>query len=235
MHHPVLLAPVVMLAAYGSHAQAANDGPRNFPVSEFRSVELAGSDDVHVVRGNRVSVTATGPSEVLDRLDIHVEGNSLKISRKRTGWSMGWGSGRGAVITVTTPGISAAKLAGSGNLTVDHVAGAAFKGDVAGSGKMLLGDVRVPSLTLSLAGSGDLSAAGVARYAELSIGGSGHIAAANLVSQVAKISLSGSGNAQVGARERATISIAGSGNVTVKGTTNCQISKVGSGGARCLP
>ncbi|MDB5701646.1 MAG: hypothetical protein JWL66_1845 [Sphingomonadales bacterium] len=235
MRYPVLLAPLVLLAAYGSHAEAANEGPRNFPVPGFSAVELAGSDNVHVARGNQVRVTATGPSEVLDRLDIHVEGDRLKISRKRSGWHMGWSSSRGAVITVITPGISAATLAGSGNMLVDYVGGTAFRGNVAGSGKLLLANVRVPTLTLDLAGSGDLSAAGVTRDVSLSIGGSGNIRAANLTGQVARISLSGSGNAQVGARVRAAISIAGSGNVTVKGTTNCQISKVGSGDARCVP
>jgi hypothetical protein len=238
MRHFVMLTPIIALAACGSHADAADDSAqttRNFPVGAFSAVELSGSDNVHVVSGKQDSVSATGPSGVLDRLDIHVEGNRLKITRKRSGWNMNWGRSRGAVITVTTPGIDAAALAGSGNLTVDRAGGTAFKGSLAGSGKLLLSDVRVTDLTLDLAGSGDLSASGATQNANLSVGGSGDIAAENLVSQTAKISLSGSGNVQTSAKTSATISIAGSGNVTVKGTTNCQISKVGSGDARCLP
>jgi hypothetical protein len=238
MRRLVLLAPVFVLASCGSHADAEGHGPqttRSFPVGAFSSVELAGSDDVRVVRGPQASVTATGPSNVLDRLDIHVEGSQLKISRKSSGWHLGSISSRGAVITVTTPGIDAAALAGSGNLNVDRATGNAFKGSLAGSGNFRIGDVRVFNLTLELAGSGDLTAAGETQNAALNLGGSGNIAAANLVSQTAKIAVGGSGDVELAAKTSATISVAGSGNVKVKGTTNCQISKIGSGDVRCLP
>lgn len=239
MRYLVVLAPALFIAACGSSANAArDDGPqttRRFPVGAFRSVELAGSDDVHVVPGNRQGVTASGPAGVLDRLDIRVEGGSLKISRRKSGWSMSWGSSRGAVITVTTPGINAAALAGSGNMRIDQVSGGAFRGSLAGSGKLIMPSVRVGTLALNLAGSGDISAAGSAQNAKLSVGGSGNLIAPRLVSQTADISVSGSGSAQTAARGRASLSVAGSGNITVRGTTNCAISKVGSGDARCIP
>jgi hypothetical protein len=238
MRHLILLTPILTLAACGSHANAAGNGPqttRNFSVGAFQSVELAGSDDVHVVSGKQASVVAFGPSAVLDRLDIHIEGGALKISRKRSGWHMGWSTSRGAVVTVTTSGIDAAALAGSGNLTVERVTRDSFKGSVAGSGELRLGEVHAAKLTLDVGGSGNISASGTASDASLFIGGSGDIVAPNLVTQTARVSVGGSGNAQLTARTSATISLAGSGNVTVKGTTNCQISKVGSGDARCLP
>jgi hypothetical protein len=239
MRHFVILAPALAIAACGSNASAAHDDgsqiTRNFPVGSFRAVELAGSDNVHVVRGDRVDVVASGPASVIDRLDIRVEGNTLKINRKHGGWTMNWGSSRGAVVTVTTPGIDAAALVGSGNLTVDHVSGGSFKGSLAGSGKLILADVRVTNVALNLAGSGDLSASGVVQNAKMAVGGSGNLSAAGLVSQTVDISVSGSGNAQGAARGHASLSIAGSGNITVKGTTNCAISKTGSGDARCLP
>ncbi|CAN5172769.1 head GIN domain-containing protein [soil metagenome] len=237
MRHPALLAPVLLVAACGGNASAGPQTTRSFAVGGFTAVELAGSDDVRVVRGSQASVTATGPADVLDRLDIHVEGDRLKISRKRKAWNMGWGGGshRGAMVTVTTPGITAATLAGSGNLSVDRVSGDSFKGSLAGSGNLVLANVRVTQVALDLAGSGNLGASGVVRDARLNVGGSGGISALDLVSQTADVSLGGSGDVQVTARDHAKISIAGSGNVTVKGTTNCQIAKVGSGDARCAP
>jgi hypothetical protein len=235
---PALTAVVATAICASSASAARDDGPqttRSFPVGSFRSVELAGSDDVHVVRGNRQGVTASGPSGVLDRLDIRVENGALKINRRRSGWTMSWGSSRGAVVTVTTPGIEAAALAGSGNMRIDQISGGAFKGSVAGSGKLILPSVRVGTVALNLAGSGNINAAGAVRSARLSVGGSGDLIAPGLVSQTADVSVNGSGSAQVVARGRASLSLAGSGDIMVRGTTNCAISKAGSGDARCIP
>lgn len=233
MRHLFLFAPLA-LAACGSNAGAGSQTTRSFPVGAFTGVELAGSDDVRVVSGSTPGVVATGPSDILDRLDIHVEGDRLKISRKHRSWTMGWGgSHKGAIITVTTPGINVATLTGSGNLSVDRVSGNSFKGSLVGSGNLILAKVRVTQLALELAGSGNLGASGTATDARLDVGGSGAISALDLISQNANVSVGGSGDVQITAREGAKISVAGSGNVTVKGTTNCQVSKVGSGDASC--
>ncbi len=234
-----VLAPLLTLAACGAANSESRDtgpaGTRTFAVGGFSAVSLEGSDDVRVVRGPVISVVANGGADVLDKLDIRVEGTTLKIGRKRTGWAMSWSRDKGAVVVVTAPSITAADVAGSGDMTLDRVDGDAFDGSLADSGSLRVDALTVKRASLSLGGSGDLIAIGAVDQSNLSIAGSGDIDAAKLKSRRADISISGSGDIAAGASESAAISISGSGNATVTGTDKCAISKNGSGEARCTP
>jgi Putative auto-transporter adhesin, head GIN domain len=229
--------PLIALAACSAgRSEARNDGPagsRSFPVGAFDSVSLEGSDDVHVVRGPATSVVAEGSAATLDKLDIRLDGRTLKIARKRSSWGMSWSKDKGAMVTVTVPTITAAAVAGSGDMSVDQVDGDAFDASLAGSGGLRIAAVAVKRIKLSVTGSGDLMAVGTSEDANLSTAGSGNIDAVRLASRRVTISAIGSGNVEAAASEGATISIAGSGDVNVRGTEKCDISKVGSGEARC--
>ncbi|MBA3896937.1 MAG: DUF2807 domain-containing protein, partial [Sphingomonadaceae bacterium] len=219
-----------------------DNGPvetRAFAASGFDAVTLAGPDNVRVVRGAAAGISATGPQAVLDRLDIHVEGSTLKVGRKREGlggmWHFDWKEGgrNHATVTVTMPAIRGAAVAGSGDMIVDKADGDAFGASVAGSGSLTLASLAVARAKLDIAGSGNLVAVGSAPDAEASIAGSGDIDASRLTSDHASISIAGSGNVQVHARQSAEVSIIGSGDAIVTGTDNCKVSKMGSGSARC--
>jgi hypothetical protein len=220
-------------AANSESRNRGPDGTRSFALSGFESVSLEGSDNVRVVRGPAISVTATGPQAVLDLLNIRVENNTLKIDRKsgRTNWLRG--DYRGATITVTMPAISAAAVAGSGDMTVDRADGPAFVAAVEGSGNLRVAAIAVKRAALSAEGSGNLIISGAANDATMAAEGSGNIDARGLFSQRATIAVEGSGDINATVRERATIAVEGSGNVDVKGTDNCAIVKDGSGEARC--
>lgn len=231
MRFLIVLVPLVLAACGSAGATAGGaDISRSFPVGSFDSLRAAGSDTVRVVRGPNPGVVASGPAEVLDRLDVSVSGTTLVLSRKRS-W-IGW-STHGATITVTTPGIRSAELAGSGDVDVDLVDGANFEGRLAGSGKLRLLSVLSGSTKLDLAGSGDISASGKSESLALAIAGSGNIDAKGLESQTADVAVRGSGNVTATAQRSAAVNLSGSGNATVYGTETCTISKSGSGEARC--
>ncbi len=228
-----LIVPAFLAACSGSVA-APGGGvvtTRTFPVGGFDAVALQGADNVKVVTGPTVGVVASGPSEQIDKLDIRVEGAALKVGRKREYWSMNWG--KGVTVTVMTPDIVKAAVAGSGNMSVDRVRGDKFEGAIGGSGDLDLADVQVASVTLSLAGSGDVRVTGTAQSAALSVAGSGNIDAAKLASQTADISIAGSGNVQASASKSAKMSLIGSGDARVKGTTDCAVASIGPGKGRC--
>jgi Putative auto-transporter adhesin, head GIN domain len=226
-----LIALVGAANAAGSDAGAQSS--RTFAVGPFSAVSLEGSDNVRVVRGPAQSVTATGSQRVLDVLNIRVETNTLKIDRKRgrAYWIRGYD--RGAIITVTMPEITAAAVAGSGNMTVDRADGPAFVAAAEGSGNLKVDSIAVKRVALSAQGSGDLTISGTTADATIAAEGSGNINAQGLTSQRATIAVEGSGNIYATVRERATIAVEGSGNVDVTGTDNCAIVKDGSGEARC--
>lgn len=207
---------------------------RNYPVGNFREVEVGGSFDVDVRTGAQPSVRAEGSEKLIERLTVEVKGDRLLIHTKRNkGWfggSYSFGKGR---IHITVPALSAASLAGSGEMRIDKVEGSSFAGQVAGSGDLYVAAVKVDALKLGIAGSGKVEAAGRAGRAEYEIAGSGDVRAAGLDAQDVGVSIAGSGNVRGHATRSARVEIAGSGDVEIKGGAKCTVSKAGVGNVRC--
>ena len=218
--------PLLVIAA------AAPAATRQFPVRNFDRIESAGAFDVVVHTGGAPRVAAQGMDRALDQLVVEQRGSTLVI-RSKPGISF-WGinSGR-TVVTVSVPGLRAAKLSGSGDLSVDRVRAPAFDLALAGSGDASVGALEVGSLSLSLAGSGDITAAGRARTTSLALRGSGNIHADRLVTQDATVALAGSGDIAIAAQRSVTGSLMGSGDVGVRGPAACTVAKRGSGEIDC--
>jgi Putative auto-transporter adhesin, head GIN domain len=214
---------------------SSNSGPaRNFAVGNFDAVSLDGPDDVRVVYGAKTSVSATGDPDTLDKLEIRVVGNLLKIGRKGDSLSIGWrDNGDDPVVTVTMPLVRSVEVGGSGNMSVGRVEIDAFSAAVGGSGDLELTSVKAKTINLTAGGSGSLKADGQAEMATMSAGGSGDIRAEDLTSVRAAISVGGSGDVRTTVTGNTTIDAGGSGDVTVRGSGTCTIRNGGSGDARC--
>jgi hypothetical protein len=212
--------------------KAGPDGSRSFVATGFTGVELAGSDNVVVTRGESFSVVATGPQDVLDKLDIRVNGGVLEVRRKPS--AMNWSSDNGATIAVTLPRLDSATLSGSGGMTIDSAAGDAVALALSGSGDMKVAAVATKALDIALAGSGDLSiAGGKADSGDVSLAGSGDIDMKGVTMTTADIALAGSGDINATATGTADVSIVGSGDVRIAGGAKCDSSELGSGTATC--
>ena len=240
MREPLLLAPLILLAACGANAQdheskaSGQAGRRDFQVGAFDRVELAGSQNVIVKVGGAPSAYAEGDTGLLERLDVRVENGVLRIGQKKGKWSFGWSKDHGAItVHVTAPSLRGAEVAGSGDMKIDTVQADEFAASIAGSGELEVGSLRAKSTSFSIAGSGGVSAAGAAETADFSIAGSGDVRAGGLEVKRAKVSIAGSGNVEAKAMETADISIMGSGDAVIAGTAKCNVSKMGSGEARC--
>ncbi|MHA6718981.1 head GIN domain-containing protein [Sphingomonas sp. RS6] len=238
---PLLVLALLPLVA-GCHASWSNDGTkvaakgtgatRDFDARGFTAVALKGPDDVDVRAGNAFSVRADGDPDVLDALDIRLDGNTLKVSRKREGGWFGDRDGRVARIHVVMPRLSEAVVAGSGTLRADRAEGD-FEGVVAGSGDLDVAALDGGETSLSIAGSGDVTIAGRARTLDVSIAGSGDLRGQNFTAGRADISIAGSGGVRANVPGPASISILGSGDVELRGGAKCEVSKMGSGDAKC--
>jgi len=208
---------------------------RNYNVGAFDRISLAGAYDANVRTGSAISVHAKGGENLLDRIEVEVEGGTLKIRPKHhNGFNWSWGSRGKVELLITVPQLHGATLAGSGSINVDKVQGDSFEGEVAGSGEMTVGNIQVQSLKLSIAGSGDLKAnGGRAQSADVDIAGSGGVDARGVQAEQLKVSIAGSGDVQAHATKAADVSIMGSGDVTVSGGARCTIHKAGSGNVNC--
>jgi hypothetical protein len=219
----------------GADAEERDPGPevsRTYQVGAFDKVAVAGPYEVNVVSGGQGGITAKGGSSLLDETDVVVEGDTLKIMpKKHKGIRWSWKHGK-AVFTVNAAALHGAAIAGSGDISVDKVAGD-FEGEVAGSGDLKVGSIAGGKVKLAIAGSGGVEAAGKADSVDLSIAGSGDIRAGGLASRTADVSIAGSGNVATNASESADVSIMGSGDVQVTGGAKCKVSKAGSGNVSC--
>ena len=235
-----MIALAVSLAACspGSEAHGDKDArasgsatSRSFAASGFTSVELHGPDDVQIRNGSNFSVRAEGPSDVLDRLEVRVDGGALKIGREGKSWN--WGESKGAKIFVTLPRLTGATIAGSGNMDIDRGEGQ-FAGAIAGSGDLKIGTLNATATSLSIKGSGDITASGgsLGRL-NAAIAGSGDIDARGARAQAADISIAGSGNVRAQVHGNAAVNLMGAGDVELTGGAQCTVARVGSGEAHC--
>jgi hypothetical protein len=240
MRKSIAAAVIAACAATSACGQTSMDpGPtvsRNYQVGPFQQIEVAGPYEVDVRTGANPSVSARGGEKLLGQTIVEVQGDKLVIHPQEQHHFFQWGFGsRGkAQFTVTVPQLSGAAIAGSGDIQVDHVQGASFKGTVAGSGGLDVGDVNVQALELTIGGSGSARArGGKTQSADYSISGSGDIRADAVQSQQAKVSIAGSGSVDANATAAADVSIMGSGDVKVSGGAKCSVSKAGSGSVTC--
>lgn len=221
-------------ASASRDAVSGEDGTRSFALADFTGVEVTGPDDVTIRRGDRFSITATGPEAELDELEIELKGDRLAIGRKRANFGMGSRSHKGVKIAVTLPQLTAVRLTGSGEVDADTIEGDAIEAILTGSGDLTLARFAGKQAKISLSGSGDVQIGeGAVAKGDYSITGSGDIDAAGLTAADAEVSITGSGNVDTAATGTAKIRILGSGNATLTGGANCSTSKLGSGGARC--
>lgn len=241
----LMVLAALPIAACGSVAMG-NDGAarapasgsgdaRSFQIAGFDAVDLRGADDVEVRVGPGFSVRAVGPSAELDKLEIVKEGSTLKVGRIRQD-GFNWGGhrdGKEVKVYVTLPALKGASVAGSGDMTVDRVAGDALDASVAGSGDLTIGQLAVASAALSIAGSGDMELAGRADRIKVSIAGSGSVDGERLKASAAAVSIAGSGDLRADVAGDATVSLMGSGDVDLGAGARCTTTKMGSGEVRC--
>lgn len=206
-------------------------GSRTFDVADFSAVTLKGDDDVEVRHGVSFAVVAAGDSALLDRLEIRKDGSTLNIGRKDGDWK--WGGDKGAKITVTLPRLTAASIAGSGDMSVDRTDGN-FSGAIAGSGDLTVAQLTPGKAGLSIAGSGNIKLlAGETSEISARIAGSGNIDASGVKAERGNIAIAGSGDVRAQLTQTAKVSIVGSGDAVITGGAKCEVSKMGSGDARC--
>lgn len=245
MRSILMMAPLLMAAACnsagGQEREEAGDRTvqrRDVQVAGgFDKVALAGSQNVIVKVGGAPSVRVEGEAGLLDRLEIGVRGNGeLHIGYKKDrDWSWGFSRDRKPVtVFVIVPTLTAARVAGSGDIQVDRVEGGNFAGAIEGSGDLQIAAMKVGNAAFAIAGSGDIRASGTAENVDLSIAGSGDLDMKGLQTRNAKVSVMGSGDVWARASDTADVSVMGSGEVELSGGAKCNIHKMGSGEVRCV-
>ena len=162
-------------------------------VAAFDGVELAGGNNVVIDVGGKQSVVVKADDNLLDHVTTKVQADTLVIGN--TPGSMTTKAPMSVVVTVPT--LSKVTLAGGGNIVVNGI--------------------RTERLTVSLAGSGNLTGRGTAGSLGVTLSGSGNAWFTSLVADKVDAVLSGSGNIFVNASKSLDASVPGSGTIVYAG------------------
>jgi hypothetical protein len=202
-------AVAVAVSACGLHIDT--DGPHTVQtrtVSTFNRVDLRGSTDVVVTRGNRGGLTVSGGRNRVRDVITRVEGGTLVVEERDSDPTLHLGDD-GPIVTVSTPSLVGARIDGSGDLSLAGLTGGPLQ-------------VRVD-------GSGDVDAHGRLDALDVAADGSGDLNLGDVVAQSAKVNLSGSGDADVHAVRKLAVVVSGSGDVSYAGSPQVTRDVSGSG------
>jgi hypothetical protein len=158
----------------------------------FSGIELAGSNNVTVVAGARQSVVVHADSNLLSHVTTQVKAGTLIIG------DVGRFNAKSPMyVEVSVPSLTALDLSGSGNVTVTGI--------------------RASRLTVTLPGSGGISASGSVTRLDISVDGSGDAQFSGLIARNVDAVINGSGTIFVTATQSLDAKVPGSGAVLYGG------------------
>jgi carbon monoxide dehydrogenase subunit G len=205
-------------------------------LGQFDGIALSGDFKVQVRQAEVSKITLQADKNLLPLIETRiVEGNKgrmLEIAAKRGSNLSGTVT---PVIKLEMPRLRVVSINGSGDMRVEAMKTPELEANIAGSGKLEFVNLSSDSVSLKIAGSGDILASGQAGTLSISVAGSGDVKAHGLEAKDVKISIAGSGNAEVSASRTLKVSIAGSGDVSYAGSPEASISVAGSGKVRAKP
>lgn len=204
-------------------------------VASFTEIEYGIPGTLHLRQGDDSSVEIDAPQKVLDKVETTVDGKTLEISDgEDSGLFDRWFGGDGLDtdqidVYVTAPTIRHLALAGSGRVMGEtRVTSESLSLTVAGSGDMDL-DLDAKALSVRVAGSGTCTLRGQTNTLEVNIAGSGDLRAGNLETQRAEVRIAGSGNTELTVADHLSAKIFGSGDVRYRGRPTVETNTFGSG------
>jgi hypothetical protein len=202
----------------------------------FHEVRLTGDIDLELTRSDTVSLVIEAPREDLPRILSEVSGGVLTLrTRSESGKLFGWFSRRpSARVLLSTGVLDRVSIVGSGSIHAADWAADALEVRISGSGDAKFDDLKARRFAASIAGSGNILAAGSVTEQRMEISGSGDYRAAGLKSEAASVSIRGSGESELWVERALDARIAGSGSVRYYGSPTVTQSVSGSGRLRGL-
>jgi hypothetical protein len=188
LHYDVFQSSSQSTATQGSGAAAA----QTRTVSAFRSVELAGTNNVTILVGGKQLVVVRGDDNLLGHVTTNVRDGRLVVGTRGS-----FSTASPMSVEIGVPALDALTLSGSGTVVADNI--------------------RAQNLIVTLTGSGLLRAGGTANRLDVSLGGSGDAQLEQLVARDVHAVLSGSGRIVVHATSKLDASVPGTGTILYSG------------------
>jgi hypothetical protein len=220
-HLPACLA-VLALAA------PADAATRNFGITDFTRIRVAGPYRVQLVTGVAPFARASGSQSALDRVAIEVRGDTLVV-QPNASWGGYSGSDIGPIeVAVGTHDLNRASVVGSGAVAIDRVKGLSFALTVQGSGAGQIGDVAVDQMNISLEGTASARVAGKTGKLVALVRGVSALDAAALSTPSADIDADGTATIDAEVTDTARVNGWGPATVRLTGNPSCTLKVSGA-------
>lgn len=213
----------------------------------FYKLENSTSIDIIYKTADTSSITIRADDNLMKYITTEVLENTLEI-KYQSGYSDLYFTEK-PLITITSPRLESAviagtaafsadkmsgdavtiKMSGSGDISADQIECKEFSANVTGSGSIYIKDCQSDGSEVFLSGSGNLNIAGRSSESNFKISGSGNINAEKFMLGYASVIISGSGNAYTNIRELLNAFISGGGNIYLKGEPTIRKTISGSG------
>lgn len=212
-----IVAAASLVAAGASALSVRGNGTvvdRSYALSGFTGVISTSVEEVSVEFGREFAVIVTLDENLHELYDPRVVNGMLVLGFKPGASVQGPTKLK---VRIVMPSLSCAALRGAGSIRIGGgFKGRAFDIDISGAGE-IDADLDVDKLAVSVSGTGTLRLAGVARDCGAVISGAGSISARSLKIQSARVTISGTGSAELSVSRNLDAVISGMGTVTYHG------------------
>jgi len=202
----------------------------------FTRVIVNGLASVELVQGDRHEVSVEGPPGSAGRVRTRVDGGTLTITSHGGQVELplfgGGGTDVRPRIVVTAPSIESIVADGAVTISAGRLEVPTLRVAASGATKLRIDDLKADSLRLSAAGAVHVDVAGTVTDQSISLSGAGDFRGARLVSETAKVSVSGAGRVVVNVEKTLRVSLSGAGNVEYLGNPEVKESVSGIGRVR---
>ena len=194
-------------------------------INDFKGLKLRGSSKVFLTQGSPLQVTVTGQPNIIENIETDIQNEVWEIEfedcmRDYTQ----------LVFYITMPEIDYLKVSGSGDIVGQNN----FDSDIIdlnvdGSGSIDIAVENASIVDADISGSGEILLEGFSNSIDSGVSGSGDLKAFNLETNIAKVKISGSGDAEVTVNDELDAEINGSGSIYYKGNPVIDVNITGSG------
>lgn len=173
-----------------------------YDLAGFDGVEVSGQWHVTIERGDSWRVAVEAPVELVENLDVEIEGGRLSLDYEG-GWCAGcFRDDRAIEATVTMPALESLDFSGTSSASFSGFEGSALSIDVSGGVDLRGTASRFDTLALDMSGAGNIDLAGApVTNADVDVSGAGNI----------KLNMAGG---------RLTGDMSGTGNLEYSGTVS---------------
>ena len=184
-------------------------------VGPFNRVDIAGHAELVLVQGDREGVVIETSSRGQAKVRVRSQDGRLSIEVGESSSWLGWmgGGSREPTIIIYFKTLEALRTSGSLKITAAAIVSPALDINASGAASLRIDGLKVDSLRFSGAGAVKGEFAGTATEQDITISGAGTYRGSKLVSDTAKVSVSGAGKVSINARKNLDASISGAGAI----------------------